>query len=155
MKRKIFVSILSITLIFTLSSCIQKKEEVPSNVKINMTSTAKYDESILSLDKARVEDLEEVLKIKGTYTNNNDVDVSVSDAFSVYAIQGKDQLDAVFDLRGKRNLKKKIKPGSSVKVELVFRLKSDDEVTIYMCTPDLQKYIVGVAKYDLYNLHYN
>ena len=144
MKKKILLNMLIILLMFNLTACVQKHiEKIPFNVKINKSQIAEYDESYLILEDATVEKFDGHLKVKAIYTNNKDIYVSASDAFSVYALQGKEQLNADFEIGGKRNLKKKIEPGNSIEVEYVEKLENNDDVVLYVCTPDIQKYIVG------------
>ena len=144
MKKKILLIMSMIILMFNLTACIQKQvDEIPINVNINMSPVAEHDDSLLILEDATVEKFDGELKVKAIYTNNKEIYVSVSDAFSVYAIQGEHQLNSVFDIRGKRNLKKKIGPGNSIEVEFVYKLENSDDVVVYACTPDAQKYIVG------------
>lgn len=147
MKNKFFKGILAITLMLCLTACVKQTEaDETVTENVSLTNVAEYENSVLELKEAVIDKEEGIVTVKGIYTNNTDSNCSASNAFSVYVVQGEDQLNFSFDKNENKDIKKRISKGESIEVEYVFHLSSFDEINVYACTPDRFRVVLGTIK---------
>lgn len=150
MKNIFFTCILSAILMLSLTACGQQKviDEVAKK-NVVLSNVAEYEDSILELTGTEIDTEKQIVRIKGTYTNNTDSSYSSLNAFSVYTVQGDEQLDFYTGKNENKNNKKKISSGESIEVEYIYRIENNEDIKVYVCTPDRFRVVLACIKLEM------
>ena len=141
MKKLLTISLL-ISLLLSIVGCAGG---------VTLTSTAEYEDCILSLDSAEVstnEEQKQILTVQATYTNNNSEPLYALSCFGVKVFQDDVEQTNISNINGSEEaLIKEIKDGQSLQVSYVFELTTDSPVEILVCTPTANEEIIARLDY--------
>lgn len=119
--------------------------------KEELNNIGEYDDCVLELKdavKTKDEDGVKIVRVKATFTNNNQEPLSAASVFSVRAFQNDKELKDISDIVEKdANAMVDIKNGKKINVSFAFKLDSDKEVEVFITSSGLDDDTLGKKVY--------
>ena len=139
-------SIVAICLLFLMFSIVGCSAEQP------LTSTAEFEDCILSLDNAEISTNDEqqyILTVNATYTNNGSEPLYALCSFGIKVFQNDIEQMDISDINGdEQTLIREVKNGQSLQVSYKFELTDNSPVEILVCTPTADEEIIAKLEYS-------
>ena len=143
--KKIFVLLLTVVMVLTITACGSNETEK------QLTNKAEYENSVLELGEATIftsENGDKVAKVEATYTNNDAEPLYALSAFAVRAFQNDKELADASDINGdEASLIQEVKDGRSISVTYVFVLDDDSPVEVLIGEPTADQTTIGKKLY--------